>query len=110
MAYSPKHVIKLTWLLRSVLVVGTAITALTGCDGHRHIVVGGKDFAEQSVLVEILAQHIEKKTGLPVERQCNLTGTYIADQELRAGKIDLYPEYTGTALIAILKEKSWGTP
>ena len=60
------------------------------------------------MLGEILAQHIEKKTGLPVERRFYLAGSYICHQALLADRIDIYPEYTGTALTAILKEKPSG--
>jgi osmoprotectant transport system substrate-binding protein len=82
---------------------------LTGCTpGHRGIVVGSKNFTEQAVLGEILAQEIENKTGLPVERRFYLAGSYICHQALLAGRIDLYPEYTGTALTAILKKKPFG--
>ena len=61
------------------------------------------------MLGEILAQQIEKKTGLPVERRFYLAGSYICHQALLAGRIDLYPEYTGTALTAILKQKPSGS-
>jgi len=82
---------------------------LTGCSPkHNGIVVGSKNFTEQAVLGEILAQHIEKKTGLPVERRFYLAGSYICHQALLADRIDIYPEYTGTALTAILKEKPSG--
>lgn len=88
----------------------TAIIALAGCTpGHRGIVVGSKNFTEQAVLGEILAQQIERKTGLPVERRFYLAGSYICHQALLADRIDLYPEYTGTALTAILKEKPSGS-
>lgn len=60
------------------------------------------------MLGEILAQEIENKTGLPVERRFYLAGSYICHQALLAGRIDLYPEYTGTALTAILKKKPFG--
>lgn len=86
------------------------ILLLCGCaPGHRGIVVGSKNFTEQAVLAEILAQHIEKRTGLPVERRFYLAGSYICHQALLAGRIDLYPEYTGTALTAILKQKPSGS-
>lgn len=82
----------------------------SGCSpDHRGIVVGSKNFTEQAVLGEILAQQIESKTGLPVERRFYLAGSYICHQALLAGRIDLYPEYTGTALTAILKEKPLGS-
>lgn len=61
------------------------------------------------MLGEILAQHIEKKIGVTVERRFYLAGSYICHQGLLADRIDLYPEYTGTALTAILKEKPSGS-
>ena len=98
-------------ILQNTLISGALVTIilLTGCSpGHKGIVVGSKNFTEQTVLGEILAQHIEKKTGLPVERRFYLAGSYICHQALLADRIDLYPEYTGTALTAILKEKPSG--
>ncbi len=65
--------------------------------------VASKNFTEQLVLGEIIAQQIESKTHLPVERRFYLAGTYICHQAILAGRIDIYPEYTGTALTAILK-------
>jgi glycine betaine/choline ABC-type transport system substrate-binding protein len=66
--------------------------------------VGSKNFTEQVVLGEILAQQIERTLRLPVERKLNLGGTLLAHQALTQGAIDLYPEYTGTALTAVLKK------
>ncbi len=78
---------------------------------HRNqIVVGSKNFTEQVILGELIAQHLESKTGLPVGRRFYLAGTYICHQAVLAGRIDLYVEYTGTALTAVLKEPSGGTP
>jgi len=71
---------------------------------RRTLVVGSKNFTEQVILGEILAQHLEAKTGLRVERRFYLAGTYICHQALLAGRIDAYVEYTGTALTAILKQ------
>ena len=67
------------------------------------VVVGSKNFTEQIVLGEILAQAVEQ-TGLTVERRLNLGGTLVCDQALRSGDIDVYVEYTGTALTALFKE------
>jgi glycine betaine/choline ABC-type transport system substrate-binding protein len=67
------------------------------------IVVGSKNFTEQIVLGELLAQTIEA-TGLPVERRLNLGGTLVCDEALRRGDIDVYVEYTGTSLTALFKE------
>jgi osmoprotectant transport system permease protein len=68
------------------------------------IVVGSKNFTEQIILGELLAQTIEQQTGLPVERRFNLGGTLVADEALRRGDIDLYVEYTGTALTALFNQ------
>jgi osmoprotectant transport system substrate-binding protein len=72
------------------------------------IVVGSKNFTESLMLGELLAQLIEAHTHLKVERRFYLAGTYICQQALLAGRIDIYPEYTGTALTAILKQKVGG--
>jgi osmoprotectant transport system permease protein len=68
------------------------------------IIVGSKNFTEQLVLGELLAQTIEHQTGLPVERRFNLGGTLICDRALAGGDIDVYVEYTGTALTAIFHQ------
>ena len=73
------------------------------------IVVGSKNFTEQAVLGEIFAQQIEARTHLPAERRFYLAGSFICHQAILAGRIDLYPEYTGTALTAILKQKPEGS-
>jgi osmoprotectant transport system permease protein len=65
--------------------------------------IGSKNFTEQMILAEIMAQRIEHETGLRVERRFNLGGTMICHEALVRGEIDMYPEYTGTGLIAILK-------
>jgi osmoprotectant transport system substrate-binding protein len=76
------------------------------CERHTNrIVVGSKNFTEQLILGELFAQIIEARTHLPVERRFNLAGTFICQQAILAGRIDIYPEYTGTALTAVLKEK-----
>lgn len=69
------------------------------------IAIGGKNFTEQFILGEILAQHIESRTKLKVDRRFNLGGTFIAHEAVKAGKIAGYVEYTGTALTAILKQE-----
>lgn len=74
------------------------------------IVVGSKNFPEQAILGEILAQQIETHTTLHVERRFYLAGTYICHQALLAGRIDMYVEYTGTALTAVLKEQPLENP
>jgi osmoprotectant transport system substrate-binding protein len=69
-----------------------------------HLTIGSKFFTEQVILAELLAQHIEARTGIPVERKTNLGGTLLVHKALLAGDIDLYVEYTGTALTAVLNE------
>ncbi|HZP06568.1 MAG TPA: glycine betaine ABC transporter substrate-binding protein [Terracidiphilus sp.] len=69
-----------------------------------HPVIGAKNFTEQVVLGELLAQEIEAKSNLKAERRFYLAGSYICQQALVAGRIDAYVEYTGTALTAILKQ------
>ncbi len=88
-----------------------AFTLLAGCGPAREerIVIGSKNFTEQVVLGELIAQHLEARTGLPVERRFYLAGSYICHQAILAGRIDLYVEYTGTALSAILKQEPRGT-
>ncbi len=76
---------------------------LVGCDGERAIVVASKNFTEQVILGEIIAQHLEHRLQKPVDRRLILGGTLLAHQGLINGDIDLYPEYTGTALTAVLK-------
>jgi glycine betaine/choline ABC-type transport system substrate-binding protein len=78
----------------------------TSCSHRYRIVIGCKNFTEQIVLGELIAQQIENQTHLPVERRFYLGGTYIAHQGILAGRIDIYPEYTGTALTAVLKESA----
>jgi glycine betaine/choline ABC-type transport system substrate-binding protein len=74
---------------------------------HRDlIVVGSKNFTESFILGELIAQQIEQHTKLKVERRFYLAGTYICQQAILSGRIDIYPEYTGTALTAVLKQKA----
>lgn len=79
---------------------------------HKHaqskITIGSKFFTEQVILAELLAQHIEAKTGIPVVRKTNLGGTLLVHKALLAGELDLYVEYTGTALTAVLNETPGG--
>ena len=79
---------------------------LTACSPPRssHVVIGAKNFTEQVVLGELLAQEIEAAGGGPVERRFWLAGSYLCQQALVSGRIDGYVEYTGTALTAILKQ------
>ena len=94
------------------LIALASVLPLLGCGARRRnvIVVGSKNFTEQVLLGELLAQHIEAKTHLKVERRFYLAGTYICQQAILAGRIDTYVEYTGTALTAVLKLPSERNP
>ena len=94
------------WLL------GGGALVLAGCGGPRDsiVVVGSKNFTEQYLLGELLAQQIETHTPLRVDRRLNLGGTFICHQALVAGQLDLYVEYTGTALTAILAAPASSDP
>ena len=100
-----------TSLPRSLCVwLAIALMLLAGCGQKRadKIIVGSKFFTEQVVLAELLAQHIEARTGIPVERKTNLGGTLLVQKAMLAGELDLYVEYTGTALTAVLNETPQG--
>ena len=85
------------------LIVGLWATGIVGCTKEHPITVGSKNFTEQVILGEIVAQHLEHRLGRHVDRQLNLGGTLLVHQALVNGDIDLYPEYTGTALTTVLK-------
>jgi osmoprotectant transport system substrate-binding protein len=98
-------------LRRSTLcvLVFTVLASLSCSPSHSdRIVVGSKNFTESFILGELIAQQIETHTSLKVERRFYLAGTYICQQATLAGRIDIYPEYTGTALTAILKQDATG--
>jgi osmoprotectant transport system substrate-binding protein len=94
-------------LLSSLLVVALFSGA---CRSPRkpHLVVSSKFFTEQVILAELLAQHIEARTGIPVRRKTNLGGTLLVHKAMLSGDVDLYVDYTGTALTAVLGEKPEG--
>ena len=92
------------------VIVGLWASGIVGCTKERPITVGSKNFTEQVILGEIVALHLEHRLGRRVDRKLNLGGTMLAHQALVRGEIDLYPEYTGTALTAILKLPPTGDP
>jgi osmoprotectant transport system substrate-binding protein len=89
--------------MRWCATVALAFGLLAGCRPADRVVVGSKNFSEQVLLGEIVAQSIERRARVPVERRLGLGGTFVCDHALRAGEIDVYVEYTGTAFTAILK-------
>lgn len=84
------------------LLTATILIACTGGAAKAPIKVGSKDFTEQFIIGEMYALVLEK-AGLKVERKLNLGGTPVAQAALQSGQIDLYPEYTGTGLLTVLK-------
>lgn len=96
---------------RKILLSVLAALQLTACGPPREsqIVIGSKNFSEQAILGEIFAQRLEAKTSLHIERRFYLAGTFICQQAILAGRIDIYPEYTGTAVAAVLKETPQGS-
>jgi glycine betaine/choline ABC-type transport system substrate-binding protein len=96
--------------LQATIAIAVILVSFVACapSHHDRIVIGSKNFTEQLILGEILAQHIESKTHIPVDRRFYLAGTFICQQGILSGRIDIYPEYTGTALTAILKQKPGG--
>jgi len=96
---------------RKTLLFVMAALLLTACGPPREsrIVIGSKNFTEQAILGEIFAQRLEAKTSLHIERRFYLAGTFICQQAILAGRIDIYPEYSGTAIAAVLKETPQGS-
>jgi osmoprotectant transport system substrate-binding protein len=88
------------------------IVLLVSCGGERRdtIVIGSKNFSEQALLAEIVAQRLEARLHRPVDRRFYLAGSYICQQALLSGRIDAYVEYTGTALTAILHDPIQSDP
>jgi len=88
---------------RRRFLAGSALL-LAGCSVKSGLTIGSKNFTEQLILGELLAQYLGRYTAARIERRFYMAGTYICHQALLAGRIDMYVEYTGTALVAILKE------
>ncbi len=97
---------------RRTAVAALAGGALSGCGtaGGGGLRAGSKNFTEQLILGEIIAQHVESRLGVAVKRQLNLGGTLLAHQAMLHGELDFYPEYTGTAYSAILNQSGETVP
>lgn len=94
---------------RSAAWSALAWLALGACGGERAVVVASKNFVEQDILGEIVAQELEAR-GVPVERRLHLGGTFVCHNALVAGEADVYVEYTGTAYTAILERPPLADP
>lgn len=88
------------------------ILTIASCNSqlNNRIVIGSKNFTEQRILGELLAQYIESNSDIKVDRRLDLGGTFVCHQALTAGQIDAYVEYTGTAFTAILKHTPINNP
>ena len=104
---SRRTVIVVAGAVAILAIVSSAVRAARNADA---IVVGSKNFTEQLILGEIVAQTIERETGLAVQRRLNLGGTLICDRALTTGDLDVYVEYTGTALTAIFHQPAEKDP
>jgi len=98
---SRRTVLAATAVVAAVVLLSSAVSARRA--GRGAVVVGSKNFTEQLVLGELLAQQMERQ-GIAVERRLNLGGTLICDRALLTGDIDVYVEYTGTALTAVFHQ------
>src|SRR5438045_5834242 len=87
------------WIVAVALAIGFGSTA-----SAQTLKVGSKNFTEQFIVAELYAAALEQ-AGFKVERKINLGGTLVAHEALKAGAIDLYPEYTGTGLSAGMKRE-----
>lgn len=98
MIFLETYLVRLCWCALIVIVV------FGGCSKEKKIIVGSKNFTEQIILGELIAQHLERSTDVEIDRRLNLGGTFVCHEGITAGQLDIYVEYTGTALTAILKE------
>lgn len=90
-------------LLSLSLILILAHPVLSATD-KKHITIGSKNFTEQYVLAEIIAQTLEARLDIEVERKLNLGGSSFCYEALKSGGIDIYPEYTGTGLMNLLDQ------
>jgi osmoprotectant transport system substrate-binding protein len=99
-----------TKTLAGLMALCLAALCCGACGKAAAVVVGSKNLTEQALLGEMMAQQIERRLHVKVERKLNLGGTLLAHRALVNGEIDLYPEYTGTALTAVLKQHPMQDP
>lgn len=108
-----KRLRRLLLLPLLALITAMVLIACAGGSGTSNanapIKVGSKDFTEAFIIGEMYALSLEK-AGFQVERKLNLGGTPVAQAALTSGEIDLYPEYTGTGLLTVLKQPAMSDP
>lgn len=106
-----KTVKRLVIAVTSIIVVAAgAFTVYSKASAGDKIVIGSKNFSEQLILGNMLADLIENKTDLEVERKMNLGGSQVAFSAIKNGDIDMYVEYTGTGLVNILNQSPQNDP
>ncbi|MGV0106679.1 ABC transporter substrate-binding protein [Nostoc sp. DSM 114160] len=105
-----KRFFTLCFLSFALLLAIAACTPNLNSSSSGNIVVASKDFTEQDILGELLAQQIEATTNLKVDRRFRLGGSFICHSAITSGKIDAYIEYTGTSFTGILKQKAINDP
>ncbi|MEH2225367.1 glycine betaine ABC transporter substrate-binding protein [Nostoc sp.] len=105
-----KRFFTLCFLSFALLLVIVGCTPNLNSNNSGNIIVASKDFTEQDILGELLAQQIEATTNLKVARRPRLGGSFVCHSAITAGKIDAYIEYTGTSFTAILKQKAVNDP
>ncbi|MCC5617252.1 ABC transporter substrate-binding protein [Nostoc sp. CHAB 5836] len=94
----------------AVLLLIAGCTPNINSSSGGNIIVASKDFTEQDILGELLAQQIEATTNLKVDRRPRLGGSFVCHSAITSGKIDAYIEYTGTAFTGILRQKAVNDP
>lgn len=86
----------------SLIALSMSVLLFTACSGSEKVVIASKDFTENKIIAEMMAQIIEQNSDIKVERKLNMGGTFVCFEALKKGEIDIYPEYTGTGLTAQL--------
>jgi osmoprotectant transport system permease protein len=103
---------KRVWIAAAAVAVAVigATSVYSAINTKDKIAIGSKNFNEQLILGNMVADLIEDKTTIEVERKLNLGGTQVAFGALQKGEIDMYVEYTGTGLVNILKKDAKDDP
>ena len=105
-----KSIFKKAALAACAMLVATSLVACGGEDSSEKIIVGGKDFTEQDILVHLVSEVVEAKTDIEVERKPYLGGSSVVATSIQTGDIDVMVEYTGTGLISVLGKESMNDP
>jgi|SRR5690625_2129252 len=91
-----------------LILVSMMIFTLSACGGDKDeagkVVVSGKEFTEQVILSHIIGEYLKENTDLDVVMEDSLGSTFVVHKAMENGEVDLYVEYTGTALENVLEE------